>query len=186
MKGSCSVVHLFWLFFLSISAYNEDALWWLQEKMLFKHFGKNSSSGTTRVQGCPQSVPPPAWAATGSGSGRARAQAGTEGPSVPRTPHHSLTCLSSAQQGWVPMAGLLMSTTLLRKWIAALKEGSSAHCRADQIIPIWKRWAVHMLTVIHAMVCFVLNGFPREDWLVSSAKYFQERNSWKHLILLFF
>lgn len=64
------------------------------------------------------------------------------------------------------------STTLLRKLIAGLKQGSSTHCRADQAIPTWKRWAVHMWTVRHGMVWFVLNCFSRDSWLVSSAKYF--------------
>lgn len=64
------------------------------------------------------------------------------------------------------------STTLLRKLIAGLKQGSTTHCRADQMIPTWKRWAVHMWTVIHRLVWFVLNCFSRDDWLVSSAKYF--------------
>lgn len=63
------------------------------------------------------------------------------------------------------------STTLLRKFTADLKQGSSTHCRADQTILTWKRWAVHMWTVIHGMAWFALNCFSR-DWLVSSAKYF--------------
>lgn len=51
--------------FSIISAFKEDALWWLQDKMLFKLWGKKSSSGTVGVWGSPQPVPPAVLAAKG-------------------------------------------------------------------------------------------------------------------------
>lgn len=76
-----------------MSAYNEDALWWLQDKTLFKLLGKNSSSGIAGVQGSPQSVPPlpeprPA-----------------ERPSEPRAPHCSPTCVSPVKKEQVATVG---------------------------------------------------------------------------------
>lgn len=59
-----------------MSAYNEDALWWLQDKTLFKLLGKNSSSGTAGVRGSPQSVP----AAAGAQASRAALRAQGSAP----------------------------------------------------------------------------------------------------------
>lgn len=99
-------------------------------------------------------------------AGRARVPAGTEHPSEPGALHPSLTLWAQLNKGSSNSWLCWCSTTLLRKLIAGLKQGSSTHCRADQMIPTWKRWAVHMWIVIHRMAWFVLNCFSRDDWLV--------------------
>lgn len=110
------------------------------------------------------SVPPAAPGAKAGSSGESlspgwhRASLGARG----FAPHTHL--VSPTKQGQLQLCWC--STALLRKLIAGLKQGSSTHCRADQMIPTWKGWAVHMWTVIHGMVGFVLNCFSRDDWLV--------------------
>lgn len=40
-----------------IPVYDEDALWWLQDKMFFKLCGKSGSSGAAGVRGSPPLSP---------------------------------------------------------------------------------------------------------------------------------
>lgn len=68
-------------------------------------------------------------------AGRARVPAGTEHPSEPGALHPSLTLWAQLNKGSSNSWLCWCSTTLLRKLIAGLKQGSSTHCRADQMIP---------------------------------------------------
>lgn len=145
--------------------------------MLFKLLGKDSSSGTAVGWDLPSLSPHLHQQAKAAGAERAPLSPGLCSAHSP--------VWDRLKKDGSQRLGLLMRTMLFRKLIAALTQGSTAHCRADQMITIWNRWAVHTLTVIHAMVWFVPNCFPRDDWIVSSAKYFQERNSWNCLILSF-
>lgn len=106
-------------------------------------------------------------------------------PLSPGLCHLPCTCASPTEKGRLPKVGFVDEHNVAEQINCSLEAGQDCALQGWSHVPIWNRWAVHTLTVIHAMVCCVLNCFPRDDWLVSSAKYFQERNSWNCFFFFF-